>query len=75
MKNNSSTSLSSCPSNNLKDRNLIYGLESLASLLGCSIPSAKKEIEKGKIPYFKVGVKYIFDKVEVFNALRKGGIK
>jgi len=51
----------------------VYGLSGLAKLIGCSKPTAHKIKDSGKIPFFNIGKKFIFDEVKVMAALSKDG--
>jgi excisionase family DNA binding protein len=51
----------------------VYGLAGLASLIGCSKPTAHKIKESGKIPFAKIGKKFIFDEEKVMAALSYSG--
>lgn len=46
-----------------------YGLAGLAALIGCSIPTALKIKNSGKIPFAKIGKKFIFEEEKVIAAL------
>jgi excisionase family DNA binding protein len=56
----------------LEEANKIRGIQALADLLGCSIPTAHKLKASGKIPYYQEGRLLLFDRNEVLNALKKG---
>jgi excisionase family DNA binding protein len=47
----------------------VYGLSGLAKLLGCSKPTAHKIKNSGKIPFAKIGKKFIFDEQKVLDSL------
>ena len=47
----------------------IHGLGGLAKLIGCSKPTAQKIKDSGKIPFVKIGRKFIFDEEKVMAAL------
>ena len=49
--------------------NYVYGLSGLAKLIGCSKSTALKIKDSGKIPFAKIGMKFIFDKEKVMTAL------
>jgi len=51
----------------------VYGLSGLAKLIGCSKPTAHKIKESGKIPFFNIGKKFIFDEEKVMSALSIDG--
>jgi len=54
----------------------VYGLKGLAKLIGCSKPTALRIKNSGKIPFAKIGKKFIFDEEKVMSALsvnEKGG--
>jgi excisionase family DNA binding protein len=57
----------------------IYSIKELAELLNCSIVTAQKFKNEGKIPYKQMGRKLIFDVNEVLAAMhgyrKKGGLK
>lgn len=57
------------------DKNLIYGIAGLSNLLGCSVPTAQRIKDSGKIPYTQIGRKIIFDADAVLTALNKKGVK
>lgn len=47
----------------------VYGLKGLATLLGCTKPTAHKIKNSGKIPFAKVGKKFIFNEEKVMDAI------
>ncbi|TKC01245.1 DUF3853 family protein [Pedobacter cryotolerans] len=51
----------------------VYGLAGLAELIGCSKPTALKIKDSGKIPFAKVGKKFIFDEEKVMAAISNNG--
>jgi excisionase family DNA binding protein len=50
----------------------IHSLKELAILLGCSIATAQKVKNSGRIPYYQMGRKVIFDSNDVLKALERG---
>lgn len=50
---------------------LVHGIAGLASILGCSIPTAQKLKGSGKIPYMQQGRKVVFDVEKVLKAIEK----
>lgn len=50
---------------------LVYGIAGLASLLGCSLPTAQKVKNSQKIPFSQQGRKLVFDAEKVLKALEK----
>lgn len=44
-----------------KGKEYIFGLERVAIFIGVSVPTVKKLISTEKLPYYKIGGKYIFD--------------
>jgi len=46
------------------------GLEGLAEIMGCSRTTAQKWLKTGIIPHVKVGTIYLFNEIEVLEALR-----
>ena len=51
---------------------LVHGISGLASILGCSIPTAQKLKSSGKVPYIQEGRKVIFEVDKVLEAIRDG---
>ncbi|PZX60198.1 excisionase family DNA binding protein [Algoriphagus ratkowskyi] len=51
----------------------IQGLAELGKYTGTSIPTSKKLLTDGKIPYYQIGRKYFFEKSEIQKAFKKGG--
>lgn len=49
----------------------IKGISGLAALLGCSLPTAQRIKQSGKIPFYQVGKIVFFDREEVLEAIRK----
>ncbi len=47
----------------------VYGLDGLATLIGCSKQTAHKIKNSGKIPFAKIGKKFIFNEDKVMEAL------
>lgn len=53
----------------VKETHYVYGLSGLAALLNCSLPTAQRIKDSGKIPYSQVGRKLVFNAEEVLKAL------
>jgi excisionase family DNA binding protein len=51
----------------------VYGLAGLAQLIGCSKPTALKIKDSGKIPFGKIGKKFIFNEEAVMAAISNEG--
>jgi hypothetical protein len=49
---------------------LVHGIAGLASILGCSIPTAQKLKSSGRVPYIQEGRKVIFEVDKVLEAIR-----
>ncbi len=47
----------------------VYGIDGLATLLGCSKVTACKVKASGKIPFMQIGRKVIFDVEKVLKAI------
>jgi hypothetical protein len=47
------------------------GLEGLAEIMCCSTTTAKKWLKTGIIPHTKIGSIYLFNEIEVLEALKK----
>jgi hypothetical protein len=56
-----------------KPRKLVYGIAGLAELIGCSVPTAQKLKNSGKISFIQQGRKIIFDADRVLAELEKIG--
>lgn len=54
-----------------REPRLVHGIAGLASLLGCSIPTAQKIKNSGKISFAQEGRKLVFDAEKVLKALEK----
>jgi excisionase family DNA binding protein len=54
-----------------KQPEYVYGLSGLAALLNCSLPTAQRIKDSGKIPYSQVGRKLVFNADEVLKAIGK----
>jgi len=54
-----------------KDITKLHSMIELAEFLGCSVPTAQKIKNSGKIPFHQVGRIVLFDKGEILNATRK----
>ena len=50
---------------------LVYGIAGLASILGCSVPTAQKIKNSGKIPFMQQGRKVVFEVSKVLKAIEK----
>lgn len=50
-------------------KKLLYSIQALANLLGCSTVTAQSVKNSGKIPYMQIGRKCIFDSEKVLSAL------
>ena len=46
------------------------GLEGLADIMGCSKTTANKWLKTGMIPHTKIGSIYLFNEIEVLEALK-----
>jgi len=46
------------------------GLKGLAEIMGCSIATANKWLKTGIIPHIRYGNTFLFDELEVLEALR-----
>ncbi len=55
----------------VKERKLVYGISGLAAILDCSVPTAQKLKNEGKVPYFQEGRKIVFDVDQVLDAIKK----
>jgi len=53
----------------------IYSIRELAAFLGCSVTTAQKLKNSGRIPFRQFGRKIIFDGKEVLEAVRHHGQK
>ena len=53
-----------------KDSKKLHSMKELAEFLECSIPTAQKIKNSGKIPFYQIGRKVMFVKDEVLNATR-----
>ena len=51
---------------------LVHGIAGLASILGCSIPTAQKMKNSGRVPYIQEGRKIVFEVEKVLEAMRDG---
>ncbi len=47
----------------------LYSLKELADFLGCSLPTAQRFKNSGRIPYYQIGRKVIFDSKEILKSL------
>lgn len=56
------------------EENQIRGVKELAKFLKCSVPTARKIKQSGKIKFYQFGRVFLFDKSEVLAGLAKGGI-
>ena len=54
-----------------KPRKLVYGIAGLASVLGCSVPTAQKIKNRGDVPFMQKGRKIVFDVEAVLEAIKK----
>ena len=54
-----------------KDNTKLHSMIELAEFLGCSVPTAQKIKNSGKIPFHQIGRIVMFDKDEILNATRK----
>jgi len=59
-------------STGIENKKLLYSIQALANLLGCSTVTAQTIKNNGKIPYMQVGRKCIFDAEKVLKALEHG---
>ncbi|HZK68307.1 MAG TPA: helix-turn-helix domain-containing protein [Paludibacter sp.] len=53
-----------------KDSTKLHSMKELADFLECSVPTAQKIKNSGKIPFHQIGRKVMFDKEEILNATR-----
>lgn len=61
----------STPIKENKPRRLVYGIAGLANIAGCSIPTAQRIKNSGKVRYIQNGRKLIFDVEQVLEDLAK----
>ena len=54
-----------------KPRKHVYGIAGLAAILDCSVPTAQKLKNEGRVPYFQEGRKIVFDVDAVLDAIKK----
>ena len=54
------------------ERKTFYSIRELSDFIGCSIVTAQKLKNTGKIPYRQVGRKVMFDSAEVLKAMEQG---
>ena len=54
-----------------KPRQLVYGIAGLAGIVGCSIPTAQRIKNSGKVRYIQNGRKLVFDVEQVLADLAK----
>jgi excisionase family DNA binding protein len=54
------------------ERKILYSIKELASFLSCSLATAQKLKNAGRIPYRQVGRKVMFDSVEILMAMEPG---
>jgi hypothetical protein len=59
----------------LTEPKVIRSIRGLAILIGCSKSTAHRIKASGKVPYYQIGRKLLFDSVEVLNAIAKGNHK
>lgn len=59
------------PKVEVQEKRYEYGIAGLARILNCSIVTAQKIKNSGKIPYQQVGRKVIFDVEKVLAAVQK----
>lgn len=53
-----------------QDNEIVRGIAGLAEILKCTLPTAQRLKNSGKIPFYQDGRTLLFKKHEVFNALR-----
>jgi len=53
-----------------QDSKKLYSMKELAEFLECSVPTAQKIKNSGKIPFYQIGRKVMFVKDEILNATR-----
>lgn len=51
------------------EKRYIYSIKGLAEFLNCSVPTAQKIKNSGKIPFMQTGRKCVFDGTAVLNSL------
>ena len=56
----------------VKESKKLYSMQELADFLGCSTVTAQTIKNSGKIPYYQIGRKCIFDTDKVLAALERG---
>jgi len=54
-----------------KPRRLVYGIAGLANIVGCSIPTAQRIKNSGKVRFIQNGRKLVFDVEQVLEDLAK----
>jgi hypothetical protein len=50
-------------------KKFVYGIAGLASIANCSLPTAQKIKNSGKVPFFQAGRKIVWDVEAVLQAL------
>jgi len=53
----------------MQESKKLYSMKELADYLGCSVPTAQKIKNSGRIPYIQVGRKLIFETRDLKKAL------
>lgn len=53
----------------MQENKKLYSMKELAEFLGCSVPTAQKIKNSGRIPYIQVGRKLIFETRDLKKAL------
>ena len=54
------------------ERKMLYSIRELSEFIGCSIVTAQKIKNEGRIPYRQIGRKVMFDSAEVLKAMEQG---
>jgi excisionase family DNA binding protein len=57
----------------LPEGDYLVGVSQLESFLGVSPPTCRKIIKTRKIPFYKIGGKYFFEKDKIRASIEKGG--
>ena len=54
------------------ERKMLYSIKELSAFIGCSTVTAQKIKNEGRIPYWQIGRKVMFDSAEVLKAMEQG---
>lgn len=52
-----------------QESKILYSIRGLANFLGCSTVTAQRLKNSGRIPYWQIGRKVMFDSTKVLNAM------